>query len=173
MESREPPVKSMASLSFCEHRVGACHEETFTTNGRVTGLRPSDRRHSIVMTTSAHDRLRTILFNRVPEVTFTFWVIKILSTTTGETAADYLNGTIGLGLQLTTVITGAILIVLLVGQFFTRRYTPGAYWATVVLISIVGTLLTDNLTDVFGMPLWVSTAIFSMLLADLRQLVRP
>jgi uncharacterized membrane-anchored protein len=117
------------------------------------------------MTHTAADTARSILFNRVPQVTLIFWVIKILSTTTGETAADYLNETLGLGLILTTVIVGSLLIIALVAQFATRRYTPWVYWTTVVLISIVGTLLTDNLTDNIGVELWVSTVIFIALLA--------
>ena len=108
---------------------------------------------------------RTVLLNRVPEITFAFWVIKILSTTTGETAADYFNATLGLGLTVTTWIMGGLLAVALVAQFVTKRYTSGVYWTVVVLISIVGTLLTDNLTDVLGVELWVSTVIFSALLA--------
>lgn len=108
---------------------------------------------------------RTILLNRVPEITLAFWIIKILSTTTGETAADYLNADLGLGLTVTTWIMGGLLIAALVAQFATKRYTSGVYWTVVVLISIVGTLLTDNLTDVVGVELWVSTLIFSALLA--------
>ncbi len=108
---------------------------------------------------------RTILFNRVPEVTLAFWVIKILSTTTGETAADYLNVTVGLGLTITTWVMSALLVIALVAQFATKRYASGIYWTVVVLISIVGTLLTDTLTDNFGVPLWVSTVLFSALLA--------
>ena len=50
-------------------------------------------------------------------------------------------------------------------QFWTRRYVPAVYWLTVVLISVVGTLITDNLTDAAGVPLWVSTLVFSVLLA--------
>lgn len=111
------------------------------------------------------EHVRTILFNRVPEITFAFWVIKILSTTTGETFADYLNVDVGLGLQITTYIMGALLIAALIAQFVTKRYTSGVYWTVVVLISVVGTLITDNLTDVIGLPLWVSTIIFSVLLA--------
>ncbi len=106
-----------------------------------------------------------LLRNRVPEVTVLFWLIKVLSTTTGETAADYLNETVGLGLTLTTVIMGSLLVVALVAQFLTRRYTAGIYWTVVVLISIVGTLLTDNLTDNLGVPTWQSTIVFSVLLA--------
>lgn len=117
------------------------------------------------MTTTMPEHVRTILFNRVPEVTFAFWVIKILSTTTGETFADYLNVDLGLGLSVTTWIMGGLLIAALVAQFATKRYTSGVYWTVVVLISIVGTLITDNLTDVLGVELWVSTLIFSVLLA--------
>jgi uncharacterized membrane-anchored protein len=117
------------------------------------------------MTQTLHDHVRTILFNRVPEITVAFWVIKILSTTTGETFADYINVDLALGLSITTAIMGGLLIVALVAQFLTKRYTSGVYWTVVVLISIVGTLITDNLTDVVGLPLWVSTVIFSTVLA--------
>jgi uncharacterized membrane-anchored protein len=117
------------------------------------------------MTITLPDHVRTILFNRVPEVTFAFWVIKILSTTSGETAADYLNSTLGLGLTITSWVMTALLVVALVAQFVAKRYTSGIYWTVVVVISVVGTLLTDNLTDVFGVPLWLSTVAFSALLA--------
>ena len=117
------------------------------------------------MTKPMPEHIRTILFNRVPEVTFAFWVIKILSTTTGETFADYLNDGLGLGLTITTWVMSALLAILLVAQFMTKRYNSGIYWSVVVLISIVGTLLTDNLTDVLGVELWVSTVLFSVVLA--------
>ena len=117
------------------------------------------------MTTTMPEHVRTILFNRVPEVTLAFWVIKILSTTTGETFADYLNETLGLGLSITTWIMTGLLVIALAAQFATKRYNSGIYWTVVVLISIVGTLITDNLTDVLGVELWVSTVIFSVLLA--------
>jgi uncharacterized membrane-anchored protein len=117
------------------------------------------------MTSNISTHVRTILLNRVPEVTLAFWVIKILSTTTGETAADYLNDGLGLGLTLTTVLTGIVLIAALIAQFATKRYTSGIYWTAVVMFSIVGTLVTDNLTDNLGVPLWESTVVFSVLLA--------
>jgi len=115
--------------------------------------------------TSLSDHARVILFNRIPEVTLTFWVIKILSTTSGETAADYLNTTLGLGLNSTSLVMTGLLIIALVAQFLTKRYTSGIYWTVVVLISIVGTLLTDNLTDNLGVPLWLSSLVFAALLA--------
>ncbi len=116
-------------------------------------------------TTSPRRDAVRVMLNKVPEVTLYFWLIKVLATTVGETAADYLNDTLGFGLTWTTVATSALLVVLLVGQFRSRRYVAPVYWAAVVVISVVGTLLTDNLTDRFGVPLPLSTAVFAVLLA--------
>ena len=107
---------------------------------------------------------RTML-NKVPEVTLFFWVIKIMCTTVGETAADYLNDSLGFGLTKTTIVSGALLVVLLVVQFRLRRYVPVAYWSVVVVISVFGTLITDNMTDAYNVPLTVSTPIFAVILA--------
>jgi uncharacterized membrane-anchored protein len=109
-------------------------------------------------------RGRTML-NKVPEVTLFFWIIKILCTTVGETAADYLNDTLGFGLTNTTYVTGALLAVLLLGQFRLRRYVPAVYWSAVVVISVFGTLITDNLTDLRSIPLTTTTPIFAVILA--------
>jgi uncharacterized membrane-anchored protein len=105
------------------------------------------------------------MLNKVPEVTMAFWVVKILATTVGETFADYLSDTLGLGLSLTSLIMAALLAVALVFQFRARRYIPIFYWLAVVLISVVGTLVSDNLVDNLGVPLWVTTVAFSALLA--------
>ena len=105
------------------------------------------------------------MLNKVPEVTLYFWIIKVLCTTVGETAADFLNDNLGLGLTKTTFVTGAVLVVALVFQFRVRRYVPGIYWLAVVLISVVGTLITDNLTDNFGVSLVTTTVVFSFVLA--------
>jgi uncharacterized membrane-anchored protein len=109
-------------------------------------------------------RARTML-NKVPEVTLYFWVIKIMCTTVGETAADYLNVNLGFGLTNTTYVTGALLVALLVAQFRLRRYVPPVYWAVVVVISVFGTLITDNMTDHYNVPLTTSTIVFSVVLA--------
>jgi uncharacterized membrane-anchored protein len=109
-------------------------------------------------------QLLAILRNRVPEVTLVFWIIKVLSTTTGETFADFLDSTLGFGLVGTTVVMGFVLLVLLVLEFSMRRYTPPVFWAVVVTISIFGTLVTDNLTDGLGVPLWISTTVFALLM---------
>jgi uncharacterized membrane-anchored protein len=117
------------------------------------------------MTTSSVQQGATgrTLLNKVPQVTVWFWIIKILSTTVGETFADFLSG-LGLGLQGTTIVMSVAFVAVLVWQFRTRQYVPGVYWLTVVLVSVVGTLVTDNLTDALGVPLEVSTAVFAVAL---------
>jgi uncharacterized membrane-anchored protein len=105
------------------------------------------------------------MLNKVPEVTFYFWLIKIMCTTVGETAADYFNDNLGFGLVNTTYVAGALLAVLLVVQFRLWRYVPASYWAVVVVISIFGTLITDNLSDLHHVPLTTTTPIFAVVLA--------
>jgi len=103
------------------------------------------------------------MLNKVPEVTLYFWVIKVLCTTVGETAADYLIEHF-FGLTGTTLIMSGVLVGVLFFQFKARKYRPSIYWLAVVLLSIVGTLITDNLTDHLGVSLEMSTIAFSVAL---------
>ena len=103
--------------------------------------------------------------NKVPQVTVYFWIIKVLATTVGETAADLLNMNLGLGLTLTSAVMAALTVVALVVQFRSGRYVPWRYWLVVILISVVGTLITDNLVDNVGVPLQFTTAVFTAALA--------
>src|SRR5262249_48410887 len=86
--------------------------------------------------------MRKQLWNKVPEITVYFWVIKVLCTTIGESAADYLNSTLGIGLGKTTILMSALLVLVLIAQFRLRRYVPIVYWTVVALVSVVGTLVT-------------------------------
>mgnify|MGYP001455965189 CR=1 FL=1 len=104
------------------------------------------------------------MLNKVPEVTIYFWIIKILCTTVGETAADLLNSHLNLGLTNTTYIMGSLLLITLFFQFRSRKYVPGTYWLAVVLLSVVGTQITDNLVDNFGVTLETTTTIFAIVL---------
>ena len=104
------------------------------------------------------------MLNKVPEITLYFWIIKVLCTTVGETFADFLNENLHLGLTKTTYIMGSLLLVTLAIQFAGRKYLAGIYWLAVVLLSIVGTLITDNLTDNFGISLVTTTIVFSVML---------
>ena len=117
------------------------------------------------MTTTQRTTLTATMLNKVPEVTVYFWIIKILCTTVGESFADYINQTLGFGLTNTTLLFSAALVVAGVAQFRARRYIPGVYWLVVVLVSVVGTLVTDNLTDGHNVPRWISTTGFALLLA--------
>lgn len=108
---------------------------------------------------------RREMLSKVPEITLWFWIIKILCTTVGESFADWINMTLGVGLELTAVIFTLVFAVVLIWQLSLRRYVPSVYWLTVVVVSVTGTLYTDILTDVLGVPLALSTAVFAGLLA--------
>jgi uncharacterized membrane-anchored protein len=103
--------------------------------------------------------------NKVPEVTALFWIIKVMSTTVGETGADYLAVHVGLGTAITDAIMVTLLLAALVIQFRSPRYVPWIYWLTVVLVSVVGTQMTDVLTDRLDVSLYLSTAVFAAILA--------
>ena len=105
------------------------------------------------------------MLNKVPEVTLAFWAIKVMSTTVGETGADYLAVHVGLGTAVTGGMVAALLAAALVAQLRLRQYVPSAYWLTVVLVSVAGTQITDALTDQLDVSLYASTAVFAVLLA--------
>jgi uncharacterized membrane-anchored protein len=104
------------------------------------------------------------LRNKVPEIILFFWIIKILATTVGETAADFLNFNLNFGLTGTSIVMIGLLSISLITQVRSKCYVPWRYWLTVVLISVVGTLITDNLTDNLGVPLEITTVVFSLAL---------
>ncbi|WP_461320626.1 COG4705 family protein [Bradyrhizobium diazoefficiens] len=105
------------------------------------------------------------MLNKVPEVTLFFWIIKIMSTTVGETGADYLAVHVGLGTTVTGLIMAGLLTVALLVQLRAKRYVPWIYWLTVVLVSVLGTQITDLLTDKLEISLYASTAGFAVALA--------
>jgi uncharacterized membrane-anchored protein len=112
------------------------------------------------MTTAMRTNTQRLL-SKVPEVTLFFWIIKIMATTVGETGADFLNADLHLGLTGTSIVVGLLLFIALFFQIRAKRYIPSIYWLAVVLISVFGTLLTDNLVDNFGLGLQPITMFFS------------
>jgi uncharacterized membrane-anchored protein len=108
---------------------------------------------------------RRVFLSKVPEVTIFFWIIKVLSTTVGETAADLMSTRMHLGLTITSYLMSAAFLAALFVQLRTDRYLPLPYWVTVVLISVVGTLISDNLVDGFGISLVTTSIIFTAILA--------
>lgn len=117
-----------------------------------------------ILTDLAVGRFQPML-NKVPEVAVAFWIIKIMSTTVGETGADYLAIHAGLGTAATGIIMALLLGIAMTLQLRSRSYVPWIYWLTVVLISVVGTQITDGLTDGLSVSLYVSTGVFAFLLA--------
>jgi uncharacterized membrane-anchored protein len=103
---------------------------------------------------------------KVPEITLLFWVIKILTTAGGEAVSDYL----GLDLYahnrpMVIGIETLILVVGLVWQFRTRRYTAAAYWYLAYAIAIFGTGVSDALHLVVGIPYAGTTLLWAVVLA--------
>jgi uncharacterized membrane-anchored protein len=132
----------------------------------MTGLSlPVQTRDMNTLTTPTSTPTSTRWLNKVPAVTLSFWVIKIMCTTVGETGADYLAVNAGLGQNVTRAAMATLLAAALIMQLRTRRYTPWIYWLTVVLVSIVGTQITDLFTDGLGVSLYLSTSVFAVLLA--------
>ena len=102
--------------------------------------------------------------NKVPMVTAIFWLIKMMSTTVGETAADFLSADMSFGLAGTAAVTGALLAAALFAQIRAPRLIPWLYWVSVALVSVFGTLVTDIMTDTLGIPLPASTLGFGLAL---------
>lgn len=102
---------------------------------------------------------------RVAEVGVSFWIIKIMATTVGETGADFLAVNVGWGQRVTRAVTGELLAVALSMPLSTHRYTPWVYWLTVVLVSVVGTQIPGLLTDGLGSILYASNSVFALVLA--------
>jgi uncharacterized membrane-anchored protein len=153
----------MRYCNHTKHRTIKCRLTVDTVN---TDYQNIELRIFMNMSTRTVDPpLRTRLLNKVPQVTLAFWVVKILSTTVGETGADFLAVNAGLGQGITRAVMGTLLAIALLLQLRTRQYTPWAYWLTVVLVSIVGTQITDALTDGLGISLYISTAAFAVALA--------
>jgi uncharacterized membrane-anchored protein len=105
------------------------------------------------------------MLNKVPEIMLIFWVIKVLATTVGETAADFLNEKMGFGLNGTSLVMSVLFLAVLVIQLTRRRYLPAVYWTVVVLVSVVGTLISDNLVDNLHISLETTSIAFACALA--------
>src|ERR1700738_3616727 len=105
------------------------------------------------------------MLNKVPQITIFFWIIKVLSTTVGETLADFLATRLGLGLITTSYVMCGLFVIALVVQLTRKQYVPAVYWTVVVLVSVVGTLVSDTLVDKLGFGLQTTSIAFSLALA--------
>ncbi|NQD37779.1 hypothetical protein HPT27_12145 [Permianibacter sp. IMCC34836] len=135
----------------------------FATALNESLLARTNRRNDVSATINPAITPRELL-NKVPEVTIYFWIIKIMATTVGETGADFLIFNLRFGLENTSYLMSALLAVVVLSQILVKQYIPWLYWLAVVMVSIVGTLITDNLTDNFAVRLEVTTVVFSLAL---------
>jgi uncharacterized membrane-anchored protein len=108
----------------------------------------------LIMADIRSSATRPPVASKVPEITATFWILKLRTTAMGENASGYLVHTrpvFGLGVG----VVGFVATLWL--QFRTRRYPPMAYWAAISMVAVFGTIVADVLHGDLGIPLPVST----------------
>jgi uncharacterized membrane-anchored protein len=80
---------------------------------------------------------------KVPALTLGFWIAKVVATTLGETAGDWVTMSLNLGYLVGTGIFAAAFVVLVYGQIRAHRFHPFVYWATIVATTTLGTTMAD------------------------------
>lgn len=111
-------------------------------------------------------------FSKVPEVVLSFWIIKILATTLGETGGDAVTMSMRLGYATGTVIFAAIFVIAVIGQMHAERFTPYLYWLTIVATTTLGTTMADFADRSLGIGYAGGSFILAMLLATSLALWR-
>ncbi len=94
-------------------------------------------------TSSTTSSISSALLSKVPAVTLTFWIIKILATTLGETGGDAVTMTMNLGYLTGTAIFLTLLVALVVLQIMAKKFHPFLYWATIIASTTAGTTMAD------------------------------
>lgn len=106
--------------------------------------------------------------SKVPEVTLTFWLIKILATTLGETGGDAVSMSMNFGYLVSTGIFGALFIIAVIAQIKAKQFHPVLYWLTIIATTTVGTTLADFADRSLGIGyLGGTTLLFTLLMASL------
>lgn len=100
---------------------------------------------------------------KVPEVTFLFWVVKLLSTALGESTSDFF--VYHINPYLAVILGFGGIIVALIVQLCVRRYVVWVYWFAVVMVAVFGTMAADVTHVVLGVPYFASTATFAVVLS--------
>ena len=108
------------------------------------------------------------VLSKVPAVTLTFWIIKILATTLGETGGDTVSMTMNLGYLAATAIFLTTLVVLVVLQILARKFHPFLYWLTIIASTTAGTTMADFADRSLGIGYpGGSTLLFVLVMASL------
>jgi uncharacterized membrane-anchored protein len=101
--------------------------------------------------------------SKVPEITVAFWITKVLTTGMGESTSDFLVRVLGPFPAI--ALGGTLFVIALVIQFAVPRYIAGVYWFAVVMVSVFGTMAADSLHVGAGIPYWITTIFFMVVLA--------
>lgn len=105
-----------------------------------------------------------VTLSKVPEVTFGFWLIKILATTLGETGGDAVSMSMELGYLIGTAIFMIVFLLAAGLQIQAKRFHPMLYWATIIASTTVGTTLADYATRSLGIGYSGGSALLFLLL---------
>src|SRR6266481_1329003 len=89
--------------------------------------------------------------NKVPQITFAFWIMKICATTLGETAGDLLSMTLKIGYAVSSLVLISIFFITLVAQLLSKKFHPALYWAVIVSTSTAGTTMSDYMDRTLGL----------------------
>lgn len=89
--------------------------------------------------------------NKVAQVTFFFWIMKICATTLGETAGDLLSMTMNVGYAVSSAILLSLFLVSLVAQLRSRSFHPVLYWTVILTTSTAGTTMSDFMDRTLGL----------------------
>lgn len=116
------------------------------------------------LTSADRARPGSTLAVKVPEITIFFWIIKVLSTAMGEALSDFLDGGSGLWPVVGCLAALIVFVVALRMQFRSPRYSTGLYWFAVAMVATFGTMAADGWHQAFGIPYYVTTIGFLVVL---------
>lgn len=105
--------------------------------------------------------------NKLPNITFWFWIMKICATTLGETAGDLLSMTLDIGYAVSSIILLSFFFITLFIQLYTKKYNPIIYWAVILSTSTAGTTISDFMDRTLGLGYAMGTLILATLLVIL------
>jgi uncharacterized membrane-anchored protein len=106
--------------------------------------------------------------NKVAGITISFWIMKIIATTLGETLGDLLSMTLNIGYTISLLITMFFFLIVLVAQLKVSKYYPALYWLVIVGTTTVGTEISDYMDRTLDLGYATGSAVlFSALLITL------
>jgi uncharacterized membrane-anchored protein len=103
-------------------------------------------------------------WNKIPQLTLLFWIMKITATTLGETGGDLLAQTLKVGYAISTLIFFGFFLVTVIGQLSVKRYIPALYWSVIVATSTAGTTMSDYMDRTLGLGYAVGSLILVSIL---------